>query len=427
MKQQLLNVALLTALSQGAAFIKLWFVARQFGIGSELDGYNLALVVPTFIAGIASGLIQTGFFPVRSSFSSYASSESLAEFERSIFWVSIVIGLFGAILVAFVSPFISVNLVSVEQVSALKVINNILPYVAILILLNIATDTMGYILAMHNRFVFAAAAPIANGLLGAAILIIWPEYGLVSLVLGTILGVLVQLGVCVIGLKSVGFVFFGQLQNKIEFKPLAKKMFNLSFWILPGVIVSNITASMPMVWAAQFGEGAASAFGYAYRFHTSIVQLLIMASSTIILAHFSIMVVEKNESEIKRFLMNSAILSFGFGIFALVFVWIFGAMFLSNFFVGRFDVTAAEKVGSIWVWLTIGIAFTLLGNVYAKLWQAQGRVKLMSAMAFICLLVMILIYHLTKNHLYENSIGLALSGASCMMVLAGVLFLKIKK
>lgn len=46
MRKQLAIISLLTAASQLAAFLKLWFTARIFGIGPELDGYNLALVLP---------------------------------------------------------------------------------------------------------------------------------------------------------------------------------------------------------------------------------------------------------------------------------------------------------------------------------------------------------------------------------------------
>lgn len=427
MRRQLLTVGFLTALSQAAAFFKLWFVARIFGIGSELDGYNLALVAPTFIASIASGLIQTGFFPVRSAYKVESTEGSLVQFERTMLWVSVGIGAIATLLVVLGSPWLSSHLAATAHPNVLGTVEFILPYVALLIVLSIVTDCMGYVLAMRDKFVYAAAAPIINGLLGALLLIIWPEYGLQSLVAGTILGVIAQLSICVLGLKSVGFIFFGPMQPKLDFKPLAKRMLRLGMWMLPGVVVSNITASLPMVWAARFGEGVASSFGYAYRLHTSIVQLLVMATSTIILAHFSTLVANNDMVLIRKFLINSALLSFGLGVLGVVAVWFLGTPVLANLFAGRFDVLAAEKVTALWAWLSMGLAFSLLGNVFAKLWQAQGRPRLMSAMSAMSLLVLCLSFYLSKEVLQENSIGLALSLASASVVVVGLGFLNSPK
>lgn len=427
MRNQLLMLTLLTGLSQVTAFLKLWFVARQFGIGSELDGYNLALVVPTFIAGITSALIQTGFFPVRFSYQQQATQQSLTQFERSILWLSIIFGALSSIVISFASPIISRYLVASESVGVLSVVESILPYLAILIVLNVATDVIGCLLAMHNKFIYAAAAPIVNGVLGALMLFLFPSWGLESLIIGTILGVLAQLIICFVGLKSIGFVFFGPIQSGIDLLPLVRKMSVLAAWILPGVIVSNFTSSMPMVWASEFGDGAVSTFGYAYRFHTTAVQVLVMASSTVILVHFSSLISKGDEVGLRKFLINSAFISFLLGIFSVVVVWFFGTTLLTYVFSGKFDVFAAEKVSAMWSWLTLGLGFSLLGNIFAKLWQAQGRSKLMSLMATVGLIVLCIIFFLGKDLISENVIGLALSFSSASIVFVGLFFLKNSK
>lgn len=421
MRSQLITVGLLTGLSQATAFLKLWYVAKVFGIGSELDGYNLALVVPTFVAAIISSLIQTGFFPTRSAFKLRANKEQLQKFERNVIWSSATIGILVSALVVLANSWIITYLVSDRYVDTLGVIEKIFPYVATIIALNILIDTMGYVLAMYDRFAYAAAAPIINGLIGALFLIIWPEYGINSLVAGTILGIVGQLIVCTLGFKSIKFPIFGPVLSRVVFFPEVKKMVRLSFWILPGVVFSNITTSLPMIWAAQFGEGVASTFGYAYRLHTSIVQLLVMASSTIILAHFSTLIANSEGGQIRRFLVNSAIVSFLIGGFGVVVIWSVGPKVLVEIFAGKFDADAALNVSNMWMWLTVGLAFTLLGNVFAKLWQAQGNAKQMSLVAGFTLLLLLGTFSLTKDMLHESSISISLSISAIFVVLFGVL------
>jgi peptidoglycan biosynthesis protein MviN/MurJ (putative lipid II flippase) len=426
MRSQLITVGLLTGLSQATAFLKLWFVAKVFGIGSELDGYNLALVVPTFVAAIISSLIQTGFFPTRSAFKLQADKEQLQKFERNVIWSSATIGILVSAVVVLAQSWILVYLVSDRYVETLGVIEKIFPFVATVIALNILVDTMGYVLAMYDRFAYAAAAPIINGLIGAIFLLIWPEYGIDSLVAGTILGIVGQLIVCTLGLKSIKFSIIGPMLSRVVFFPEVKKMVRLSFWILPGVVFSNITTSLPMIWAAQFGEGVASTFGYAYRLHTSIVQLLVMASSTIILAHFSTLIANSEGAQIRRFLVNSAIVSFLIGGFGVVVIWSVGPKILVEIFSGKFDADAALNVSNMWMWLTVGLAFTLLGNVFAKLWQAQGNAKQMSLVAGFTLLLFLSTFSLTKDMLHESSISISLSISATFVVLIGVLQIRFK-
>lgn len=425
MKRQLLTVAFLTACSQCAAFFKLWFVARLFGIGSEMDGYNLALVAPTLVAGILSALIQTGIFPVRSAYKVAASAAPIAQFDRSVFWTCVSIGAVASLVVFLAAGDLADLLVDRAALAETHaVVATLLPILACLVVLNVSTDTMGYLLAMNDRFAYAAGAPILNGLIGAIILALWPEHGLQSLVVGTILGLIGQLLVCLVGLKSFGFVFLGPLQSQTEFLPLGRQMVSLSVWIFPGVIVSNFTASLPMIWAAQFGEGAASTFGYAYRLHTSVVQLLVMASSTVILAHFSMLLAKGDNAAVKRILVNGAFLSFGLGGVAMVGVIMLGQPLLEGIFAGRFDAEAADRVSAMWAWLTAGLSFTLLGNIFAKLWQAQGRTKLMSVMALITMAVLGATFFATKQYFDEISVALAICAASASAVLLGVPFVR---
>lgn len=427
MRSQLITVGLLTGLSQATAFLKLWYVAKVFGIGSELDGYNLALVVPAFVAAIISSLIQTGFFPARAAFKLQANKVQLQKFERNVIWSSATIGILVTVVVVLAHSWIIRYLVSDRYVETLGVIEKIFPFVATVIALNILIDTMGYVLAMYDRFAYAAAAPIINGLIGVIFLIIWPEYGIDSLVAGTILGIVGQLFICTLGLKSIKFNIIGPTLSRVEFLPEVKKMVRLSFWILPGVVFSNITTSLPMIWAAQFGEGVASTFGYAYRLHTSIVQLLVMASSTIILAHFSTLIANSEAGQIRRFLANSAIFSLLIGGFGVVVIWLVGPKVLIEIFAGKFDADAALNVSNMWMWLTVGLAFTLLGNVFAKLWQAQGNAKQMSLVAGFTLLLLLSTFSLTKDFLHESSIAISLSISATFVVLFGVLQIGLKK
>lgn len=84
MRRQLIAITLLTAVAQAVAFAKLWLTARLFGTSAELDGYFLALAIPTLPSGVISGALQTAFFLVRARLARDQDRATVERFERAV-------------------------------------------------------------------------------------------------------------------------------------------------------------------------------------------------------------------------------------------------------------------------------------------------------------------------------------------------------
>lgn len=426
MKRQLTVIALLTGASQLAAFFKLWFTARLFGVGSELDGYNLALVLPSLVSGVLLGFLQTGLFPVRARLNARAPLQETEKFERAVLWSSFFFGILATMLIVVSSTWLIPKLGGSAPPSVISALAFALPMTAPLVALNMLGDCAGYLLAMRGRFAIAAGAPIVNGMVGGLLLAAWPEGVLLNLVLGTLLGLLAQVVICLYGLSKTGFDVFGPVAKWQQASHLMYDIARLGGWVLPGVIFSNLIVSLPPIWMTAYGEGAVSAFGYAYRLHSSAVQLLVMASSTVILANFSDLVANQNEASISRLLRKAALISIALGVSSVLAVWGLGPIVLETLFVGRFDSTAASRVATHWLWLTSGLGFAILSNVYAKLWQAKARPQLISLIAFLALLTMTLTFWLLRSALNEYALAASLSLSSLAVVLFGSRHLTLK-
>lgn len=419
MKGQLAIISLLAGASQLAAFVKLWFTARIFGVGPELDAYNLALVFPTLIAGVLSGVLQTGLFPVRAKLNATAEVEVVNAFERSVFLGVLVLGGVITLLLLSGTSFIVKLLGAGAAKSVRTSLEFVFPFALLLLPLNLVGDCCGYLLAMRNRFAIAVGAPVINGIFGALLMASWPEGRLLNLMAGTILGLGLQVSICLWGLKSNGFVFLGPLSLWGEMRKRWQEMLTLGGWILPGVVFSNLIVSLPSLWVAKYGEGAVSAFGYAYRLHSSALQLLVMASSTVILAHFSNLIANNDVGAIRRILSKTGLISVGIGVLGMVVVWKFGAAGLELVFGDRFNSDAAARVSMHWLWLTAGLPFAILGNVFAKLWQAQRRPQLMSSVAGISVLTLTIVHFALKDVLREFSLSAALTVSAFSVVAVG--------
>lgn len=418
-RRQIFIVGFLTAIAQAAGFFKLWIIARQFGIGPLLDGYFLALVVPTLISGVLSGMLQTSLFPVRAKFSSKNGKDSVYRFERGVLVLLLVVGVAVAGFVFIAGPEMIEWSGSRLTLSVYEAALFVLPFAVVLIPLNIFSDGLGYLLAMRDRYPIAAGAPIANTLFGSALLVLWPAGGLLNLALGTVIGVVLQVGICLIGLSRTGFYIFGALPARDEMHQEWREMINLSAWIFPGVIFANLTATLPIILIAAYGEGVVSAFSYAWKFHQFAIQLLIMAASPILLAHIANLVALGNEIEIRRLLMKSLWFSLGVGSLAVAIVAMFGGQLLVLVFGGKFDAVTANQVSGYWLWLTYALAPALLGNVCAKVWQARGRAGLISSLAGFGLVVFLLINQMLSDALGSYAVVAAIGVSSLAIVLVG--------
>ena len=419
MRRQFAAVTLLTAVAQGAGLIKLWLTARLFGVGAELDGYFLALLAPTFLSGALSGMLQTALFPVRARLAAEEAKDVLLRFERTVLAGLLVLGAALGLILWLAGPWIlawsGTDLAPAVRESA----RFVFPFAALLIPLNTVGDGLGYLLAMRNRYPVAAAAPIANALLGAGLLYAWPEGGLLNLALGTVAGLALQVCICLLALQRqeprllAAWPAFAGLQGPW------RKMSHLSVWILPGVIFSNLSATLPTVMIAPYGEGAVSAFGYAWRLHTYAIQLLVMATSPVLLARFSDLIAVGDEKTLRRLLRQAVAISSAIGLGSVVLVAWAGVPLLELLFGGRFDSQAAEAVAGHWLWLCVALGPALLGNVYVKVWQARRLAQAISLLAALGLVSFWVLHAGLSGWLGSQAVAAAVGLASFVVPLAG--------
>lgn len=419
MRRQLIIVSSLTAIAQILGFLKLWITARLFGIGPELDGYFLALVVPTLISGVLAGLLQTSLFPVRAKLATEQGASVVARFERSVLLILLLIGISVAGISYIAAPQLlewsSDRLTPVVYEAALFV----LPFAALLIPLNAVGDGLGYMLAMRDRYPIAAAAPVVNAVFGSALLALWPEGGLLNLALGTVIGLALQVTICLVGLARTKFYLFGSLPVRDELRQEWREMARLSAWIFPGVIFANMTSTLPVALIAAYGEGAVSAFGYAWRFHQFAIQLLIMAASPVLIARFAQLVASGNEVQIQSLLKKAIWFSSCVGILSIITVALIGEPLLRLLFGGRFDETAARNVSEYWMLLTIALGPAILGNIYSKIWQARARPGFMTLLAGLGFGVFYFSAMVLSDWLGTNSVPIAIGLSGLAVIIFG--------
>lgn len=390
MQSTLIRVALLTAFAQGAGFLKTLLVAHYFGVAADLDGYYLALVTPTLLAGIIGGALQTGFFPVHARLRADGRIEEARNLQSALLWLLLLIGLAVSSIMAAASDCITEFVAHGASDRVMSATSLSLKVVAFAFALNAVADYLGFVLAAYSRFALAAAAPAINALTGGLFLFAWPQLGLYNLVWGTLLGIFVQLILLVLGLRKADVQVVAPWRLSAGWAARVGETATLGAWVLPGVVFANLSAALPQVMAAEFGEGAVSAFGYANRLHGAMVQVLVMSLSTVLLARFSEQVASGREKELARNLgLRGFPLALAIGLLVPVWVWGAGLDVLRLLFEhGEFDAAAVSQVYGIWLWLVLGTFPMVWGIILAKVFQAWRRPGLMTLLSFVGLAVL---------------------------------------
>ena len=408
MKWQLVAVSGVTLVAQLAGYVKLWLMARLFGVSPELDGYYLGFVLPTVLAGALSGILQIGVVPLHAELRMNGTEADVRRFERLILLgVACTCAVTSFLLVVgadFLVPFLA----SDSTAAVRNALRFVLPIAALAVFLNAIGDYFSYLLAIYNRYVVACSATVANTLVGALLLAAWPEGGLTNLTVGTILGSAVQTAICLVAAMRHGFRPFGPMPSKQDALATAHEMSKISAWTLPGVVFSNLTVSIPPVMVAVHGDGAVAAFGYAYRLHTAAV-LLVSAGLPVVLARFASLRAQGETAAVQRLLHRAGWLSALLGLVAIPVVWLFGARIVELLLAsGRFDATAVARTAEHWIWLTLGLGFYVWGNIISKYLQADKRPAVLTVHAALVFLAFLSISKLLA-FMGEYSVSAAFS------------------
>lgn len=420
MQSTLIRVALLTAFAQSVGFLKTLLVAYYFGVGAELDGYYLALVVPALLAGVVGGALQTGFFPVHARLRAGGRIEEARNLQSALLWLLLLIGLAVSSIVAAAADGITVLVAEGASDRVISATSLSLKVVAFAFVLNALADYLGFVLAAYSRFALAAVAPALNALTGGLFLYAWPQLGLYNLVWGTLLGILVQLVLLIFGLRKADVQIVAPWRLSAGWAARIGETAKLGAWILPGVFFSNVSVALPQVMAAEFGEGAVSAFGYANRLHGAMVQVLVMSLSTVLLARFSEQIASGNEKELAKNLGRGFPLVLGIGLLVPIWVWGAGPDVLRLLFEhGQFDEVAVNQVQGLWFWLALGFFPMVWGIILAKVFQAWRRPRFITLLAFFGLIVLWVSSRLLADWVGVNSVA---SGVSLAYLATALLY-----
>jgi len=380
MRRDIINVMICGLLAQITGFIKLLLIARYFGISAELDGYYLALAIPALIQGFITGAIQTGFVPVYISLRSKGKNNEARTLAAAVFYrlflflfaLSLLLSIFSENIIDWLTP---TSTIAVQQAAITSLL--ILAFSA---LLNGLIDYFSLLLNAHHRYVAAALGPAINAIVASSILFMWPEWGINNLILGLMIGMLLQLVISLLVSYKSGIRI--RLLSFIWRHASLGRVYQLTLPILLGVALANANNTIIQFFAATIGDGGVSILGYANRLHGVFLQVVIMGVSAVLLPNFASLVAEDKRKQLHVVLQNTFRMSLLIGIVMVIAISAMGADIVTLLLQrGRFDQQATENVTFIWLIYTFGLFPIAWGIFISKYIQAVQKPWIITRLA----------------------------------------------
>jgi putative peptidoglycan lipid II flippase len=270
-------------------------LARWFGLGSELDAFFIAMIVPMFLVSVISIPIGTVVIPPLISLFQKGSKEDSQRFITMCSTVIFCVMLFFT-LVLYISGKIYLPVIgwgfSAEKIMVshriLMIILPILFFSGLIILGN-------SILNARQKFALPAAAQAAVPIVAILALVIAAKYiGIYAMAVGMVVGQIINLLIVSYYVNKEGYSFFPRVSFLIRSHEYASNLLIKSrgLWsqYVPLVLAALfVSLALPVnnMMAASLVSGSVSAFNLGFKFIMFFTGLVGTGIATVMLPHFS--------------------------------------------------------------------------------------------------------------------------------------------
>lgn len=396
-------------------FVRDILMAYSFGLGSGMDDFFLALMLPMFVVTVFCTPLGSAFVPFYTS----VQTSSRADAELTQHLSAVVFGILTlfCLLLYFTAPQV---LALLSRTGSTEVYELMMPALLILwisgivILGNAASN-------VHQSLVFPSVAQLIVPIIAiSGLLLFGNRYGVMAVMVGMAIGLVLNLCLVQFHLKKMGISIFPKYQPKLNSSliPFAKQLLPL----LAAALFTGIALPINTMLAATLPEGNVSAFNLGSKVVFFISGVVGAAISTVMLPYFSSLIEKKGvhmaRKELSLFLLIATFLSVPASV--LMFLWaepIVRVLFERGSFTNNDVVTVTH----IMQYALIQIPFFVCNILLLKYATATRHSITITASALIGLVLNVAISLILMPKM--GAAGIALAASISMLVSSALLVL----
>lgn len=395
-------IVVLTLLVKAVAMGKEMLVAHRFGVGDELDCFLMAYLLPQFLVNVVAGAFSFSFVPILSESIQQNGMAHARKVLREALSLLIGVLLLSVFLLFWLLPSLLPVVASGFSAEKLAQSQGLSYFLLPVILLNGLSVFSASVLNTRHHYAMPALLPVMTPLAIVIVLVNFTELGIKALIVGTLIGVLIELScfVCLLR-KADWYVLPTWRMETPEIHGLLKQYSHriTAVLLMSGTtVVDQSMAAMDMLPA-----GSVAALGYGNKLVYLVLGLGGTAVGTVLLSHYSELVAKQDWQLIKNVTRKIQQIIF------LVSTLIVGILiFFSDEIVtllfqrGNFTENDVAIVSRIQVFYLLQIPFYLMAMVGGRLLTAMGRADVLTKITFVNMIL-----NIAGNIVFMKWLGVA--------------------
>jgi putative peptidoglycan lipid II flippase len=337
----MLTIAVCTGMVKSAGAAKVVLSARAFGISDGLDAYLIALLLPTFVADMLGGSLNSSVVPTFIEVRARQGIEAAHRLYQSVIAASGGLLLVVAMVLAGFAPWALRPLASSFDPAKLSLTSSLFLVMAPMIPLSAFNTTWRSILNTEGRFALPALFPAATPLACIAFLFRFgPAWGVYSLAAGTMAGCAIETLLLAWCMTMRGFPLMPRWWGATPELRLVGRQYAP---VIAGMLLLGGAPIIDQAVAAMLGSGNVAALNYGTRFTIVLLAVGPSAVAAAILPHFSRQMITEDWSHVRHSLRSYAVIILT-AVIPVIALLIAFSPFLVRLFFERGQFTAADTI-----------------------------------------------------------------------------------
>lgn len=413
----LLSIASAALLIRIMGMLNQTIVSSHFGAGASMDAYLVASLIPILVAQLAIGAIENAVIPVYARIRSAGTREQASVFLSTLLNLLLVSGaLITALMFVLRRQVVFLSAPALDPARA-ELAVHLTPFLLPVLLLMVAVGFLECILNVEGQFGWPAYAgilvPIATAVL---VVTLSKPQGIVTLCLGMVLGLLLQVCVFLIRARRAGLIYRPVVDWRL---PDIGLVLVLAWPALLGALVSQISPLIDQVFASFLSTGSISAISYSLKLFSVPLGVIALSVGRAAVPYLSRQAAMHEMRAFKETLhlylwvigIGTAVLSIGMLALAHPLVRLF-------FQRGQFTAADTNHTATTLIGFVVGLAPTALVFVLVRAFSALGKTRVLMAMGIFNVIANFVLDALLAPLWQSEGIALATSAMySCALVI----------
>lgn len=359
-------------LAKSVALLKDSLVARQFGLSDDLDAFLLALLMPSLLVNFAVMSFANVFIPryiARREHSGQAGSKYLL---GSGLFACIAIALLVTAIYCTTMPFWLRFFAVGFPPEKLALTQDLALQISPMILLTGVTAFYSNLLNSEGSFFRSALSTAVLPLMViSALLVSGAALGVYSLVIGTLLGVAIQMSLVMQEahqkrLLVLPIPSWHSADLQLVFAQYRPAMAGAALMAGTEIINQAVASTLP--------SGSISALGYGNKIVSLVATLTASAVAAAALPHFARLVTTRSQTDIRKTVLRYSLIVFGLAACAAILLSILSNQIVRHFFeYGQFTSLDTKNVSLLQQLYSLQLPFFVVGMMFVRLLNAMHR------------------------------------------------------